>query len=104
MNFNSITFGGQCARAPIQRTFGKESRILAEFVVCNRESSEPIFIEVIAFDAQAEKALAYLQRNDYVSVEGKILQECWVDSRSSEKRCRIKIAARKVFLKMDVER
>lgn len=103
MNFNQITFGGKCIRAPIQRHFGKESRVLAEFVICNRESKEPIFVEVVCFDDEAQKALSYLVRDDHVSVEGKLLQECWIDQRSSEKRCRIKIAARKVFLRMDVE-
>ena len=99
MEVNAITFGGQCVRSPIPRPYGDKGKILCNLVLVNRSGKNPIFVECIAFDTEADLIASYIEKGDEIIVEGKLAQETWIEQDTNKKRERIKIAVRKSYSK-----
>ena len=100
-NVNNVSFGGVCARTPIVEHFGTEGKQRARFVVRNgKDSDDPedrTYIECVAYPPAADEVISYVQKGDDIVVEGRLAQEQWKDTKTGERRERIKIIVRKVY-------
>jgi single-strand DNA-binding protein len=102
-SINSVTLLGHLTRAP-RLSHTSSGKAVCDFgLALNRRwldlngnsQQETTFVEVTAWNQQAEVISAYCQKGRPVAVEGRLEQERW-ESPAGEKRSRLKVVAQRV--------
>ena len=100
-NLNNVTFVGVLARTAVLEPFGSEGKHRVRFVIRNgKDTDDPkdrTYIECVAYPPAADEVISYVQKGDAIVVEGRLAQEQWKDTKTGERRERIKIIVRKVY-------
>lgn len=102
-SINSVTLLGHLTRAP-RLSHTSSGKAVCDFgLALNRRwldlngnsQQETTFVEVTAWNQQAEVISAYCQKGRPVAVEGRLEQERW-ESPAGEKRSRLTVVAQRV--------
>ena len=102
-SINSVTLLGHLTRAP-RLSHTSSGKAVCDFgLALNRRwldlngnsQQETTFVEVTAWNQQAEVISAYCQKGRPVAVEGRLEQERW-EGPAGEKRSRLKVVAQRV--------
>lgn len=102
---NSVTFGGYVVRNPVFRQVGKGS--VANVSIASNRSyknsegmkvEDPTFMDVECWNAIGELVAQYVTKGSRLLVQGRLKLDQWQDSKTNEKRSRVKIVAETVHL------
>ena len=102
-SINHVTLLGHLTRTPRLKTIASGKQLCDFGLALNRRwldlngdsKQETTFVEVIAWNQQAEVITAYCQKGRPVVVEGRLEQERW-QTPTGEKRERLKVVAQRV--------
>ena len=104
-NFNRVTFMGHLTADPVAKIVGENA--LAQFAIAsNRRAKkkdgtlleESCFLDVEAWNKDADLALKYLHKGDPVLIEGRLRQARWQAKDGTEKNKHILVAENIVFI------
>jgi single-strand DNA-binding protein len=104
LNINSFNVTGNLTRDPQVRFVGHD-RAVAHFALAHNDRytkgdgtavEETLFIDVEAWGRTAELVGQYLVKGDPCYVEGRMKMDAWEDTKTGERRTRIKLVAHKV--------
>lgn len=104
--YNKIVLVGYLGRAPEMR-YTPNGKPVTSFSVVSEQTcmtsdgtyqKQVDWFNVVAWGALAEKCKSSLQKGQYVLVEGRIKNRCWVDDNQTEHSCAEVVAAHLVAL------
>jgi single-strand DNA-binding protein len=98
-NFNKVILAGNLTRDPELRYTPKGTALVKFGMAINRtwksesgESKEEVtFVDVDAWDRQAEVIAQYFRKGKPILVEGRLQQDTWEDKTTHEKRSKLKV-------------
>lgn len=103
-DLNLVLIAGRVVREPEVRST-TTMRVVARFTIAHNRryktkegepKEETTFVNVVAWDNQADYVQRYVRKGGPVLVEGRLRQDEWYDSASGQKRSRLEIVARSV--------
>jgi len=96
MSFNKTIIMGNLTRDPELRYTPQGTAVTDMAVAVNDgygDKKTVIFVDVTAWDKQAESCCGYLKKGSKVLVEGRLTQDEWEDRETGKKRSKMKVTA-----------
>lgn len=93
MNYNKTILGGTLTRDPELRQTTSGKAICGFGLACNRKrqnaADEVLFVDVTAFDKQAEIISQHFRKGQPILLEGRLKLDQWNDKQTGAKRSKI---------------
>ena len=97
MNYNKVMLGGRLTREPELRRIPSGTAVLDLGLAVNRVTTrdgvkheETCFVDLVAWERQAETIAKYLHKGDPIFVEGRLQLDTWTD-KGGAKRNRLRV-------------
>lgn len=103
-SFNQVVLLGHLARDPELR-YTPQGKAVSNFSVAvnhrytkedGTKVEEVAFVDVAAWNRQAEACAEYLKKGRAVLVSGRLTQDSWEDPRTGQKRSKLRVVAQQV--------
>ncbi|NNC88516.1 MAG: single-stranded DNA-binding protein [Akkermansiaceae bacterium] len=62
----------------------------------NTSAADPIFVDIVVWERNAENASQYLQKGSQVLIEGRLQMDSWKDKESGQARSKLKVCGERM--------